>query len=311
MGGEPLSYRAPALAGLVPALAVPRLAQQSGLFDQLVTARWQQFGTQQGEHRLQLAGVEFLYTDLPWDSKFFQRPMARLLVVLFGHDQSAAELVQAVRGFITVLEAAGIQHCYCEIAAADTQLLYALSSAGWGLVETRLHYYHDALDTLSEPRRPIRTARSDEAEAIAAISATNRNPNDRFHADPAFGFALADAFLAEYARAAVRGYCDEVLVPEQPEEIDSFLAVSYLETEAQQLSVGLGRVVLTAVGARNRGWHRALVAETLYRVRERGGEVVFMTTQAANAAVVRNAQRLGFRLGGVTQLFSVQPMTAQ
>jgi dTDP-4-amino-4,6-dideoxy-D-galactose acyltransferase len=155
---------------------------------------------------------------------------------------------------------------------------------------------------------PTRTARLDESELIAAISASNRNANDRFHADPAFGSAIADEFLAEYARAAVRGYCDEVIVPEQPEVVDSFLAINYLESEAQVLGIGLGRVVLTAVGSRNRGWHRPLVAETLYRVRERGGEVVFMTTQAANAAVINNAQRLGFALGGVTQLFSLQPI---
>jgi dTDP-4-amino-4,6-dideoxy-D-galactose acyltransferase len=304
MGGERLSYRASALAGLVPALAVPRLARRPGLADEMVAVRWQQFGSHTNEHRLLINDVEFLYIDLPWDSQFFGRPMARLLAVLFGPKQSVAGLTQAVREFGAAIVAAGIQHCYCEIAAADALLLYAIGSAGWGMVETRLHYYQDNLDTISEQRRSVRTARPEEAELIAGISTANRNPHDRFHADPAFGPVLADAFLGEYAREAVCGYCDEVLVPNQS-IVDSFLAVSFQEAEARAVGLGLGRVVLTAVGPQNRGWHRPLVAETLYRVRERGGKIVFMTTQPANAAVVHNAQCLGFKLGGITQLFSI------
>lgn len=307
MGEKQLSHRAPVLAGLVPVLAVPQLTKQPGLITKLITEQWQQFGRRTGEHRLMLAGVEFLYTNLAWDSAFFSRTMARLQIVLFGPGHSAKDLTQALREFNSALVEAGINHCYCEVAAADILLLYALGSAGWGLTETRLQYYHDELTTVVEPRRSVRAAQPDEAELIASISATNRNSNDRFHADPAFGPELADAFLAEYARATVRGFCDVVLVPEQPEVLDSFLAVSFMQTEAQLVGANLGRVVLTAVGPRNRGWHRALVAEALYRVRERGGQMVFMTTQAANAAVVRNAQQLGFKLGGVTQLFSIQP----
>ena len=302
-----LASRQAALAGLVPALAVPRLAGQPGLATKLLKARWRAFGSQPSEHRFLQHGVEFLYVDLPWDSRFFGRPMTRLLAVLFADATPNTSLVQAVKSFEALLAASGIRHCYCEVAAADIPLLYTLGCAGWGLTEIRLHYYHDELATLTEPRRPTRAARPDEAEQVAAISATNRNPNDRFHAYPAFGPVLADAFLAEYARAAVTGFCDVVLVPEQPEIVDNFLAVSYLPAEAQELGIGLGRVVLTAVGLRNRGWHRALVAETLYRTRERGGEIVFMTTQATNGAVIRNAERLGFKLGGVTQIFSIQP----
>lgn len=304
MGGELLSYRASVLAGLVPALAVPWLARRPGLVDELVAVRWQQFGSHANEHRLLINDVEFLYTELPWDSQFFGRPMARLLAVLFGLKQSVVGLTQAVREFGAAIAATGIQHCYCEVAAADTILLYAMGSAGWGMIETRLHYYQDNLDALSEPRRSVRTARLEEAELIAGISTANRNPYDRFHADPAFEPVLADAFLGKYAREAVYGYCDEVLVPNQS-IIDSFLAVGYQEAEAKVVGIGLGRVVLTAVGAQNRGWHRPLVAETLYRVRERGGKIVFMTTQPSNAAVVHNAQCLGFKLGSVTQLFSV------
>ena len=306
-----LANRLEPLVALVPALAVPQFGRQPALRSKLVADRWQQFGQHPDEHRLATGAaatpVQFLYTELAWDSAFFKRRMARLQAVLFGPECTPAALVHAVQQFVAAMAGAGIQHCYCEVATQDPHLLYALGGAGWGLVETRLHYYHDALPTVGEPRHPARAARLTEAEHVASISAANRNPYDRFHADPVFGSAPADSFLGEYARAAVRGFCDIVLVPDLP-VIDSFLAINYLADEARVLGVAVGRVVLTAVGPLNRGWHRHLVAETLHHIRERQGEVVFMTTQAANGAVVHNAEKLGFKLGGTTHIFSIQPV---
>lgn len=304
-----LAHRQEPLAALVPALAVPRFGRQPALRGEWVVARWHRFGQHPTEHRIQagtaVAPVEFLYADLVWDSDFFKRRMVRLQAVMFGPEVTVAALTAAVQHFVAGLTEAGIEHCYCEVSAQDPCLLYALGRAGWGLAETRLHYYHDALAAVNGPRFPVRAALASEADHLAAISATNRNAYDRFHADPVFGDAQADAFLGEYARAAVRGFCDTVLVPDLP-VVDSFLAVSYLADDAQVVGVALGRVVLTAVGPLNRGWHRHLVAETLHHIRDRRGEVVFMTTQAANGAVVHNAEKLGFKLGGTTHIFSVQ-----
>ena len=192
------------------------------------------------------------------------------------------------------------------LAAEDKAALYALGRAGWSIVESRLHYYRTNLADLAdlaEPAVAVRAAAEADAEQVRRVAAENRNPFDRFHADPVFSSAQADSFLGEYGAAAVRGFCDVVLVPAN-EPLDSFLAVSHLEEDAQRLGVKMGRVVLTAAGAANRGWHRKLMAETVRYTHNRGGELVLMTTQVTNRAVIHNSEVLGFKLGGITHIAS-------
>jgi len=305
-----LASRGDALAALVPYLAVRRLAAQPAALEKLLWSRLREFSSQPHHYAIQLGAatgvVWFLYADLPWDSQFFGRRMARLHAVLFDAGLAPAILTAAVEEFNRMLTTNQIEHCYCEVAAKDPQLLFALGQAKWSVVESRLHYYQDDLKNLSGSRYPVRAARTDEAEVLRQVSAHNKNPFDRFHADPIFSAEQADAFLGEYAAAATRGLCDVVLVPDN-NPVDSFLVVSFLADDAQLLGTTLGRVVLTAVGPQNRGWHRQLVAETLWHTRERGGEAVLMTTQATNNAVIHNAQQLGFRLGELTHIVSYQP----
>jgi dTDP-4-amino-4,6-dideoxy-D-galactose acyltransferase len=194
---------------------------------------------------------------------------------------------------------------FSEVPTEDTELLQALTGSGWRLVETRLLFYHDQVASFEYPRYSVRAAESAEAEVIGQISATARNPYDRFHADPWFSEDRADAFLARYASAAVQGYCDTVLVPDEPAlPLDSFLAISDLASDAEVLGIGLSRVVLTAVGPQNRGWHLRLVAETVQRAKQNGARYVLMTTQATNRAVFRTCEKLGFQLGGSSHVLA-------
>jgi dTDP-4-amino-4,6-dideoxy-D-galactose acyltransferase len=307
---EHLASRAQPLAAVVPYMAVRRFAAKPAAMEELVWKRLREFDVRPHHYVIKTgpaaAPVWFLYADLPWDSDFFKLRMARLHAVLFGPETSLSVLTAAAKEFNNILAASQVDHCYCEVAAKDPHLLYALGQARWSTVESRLQYYHDSLSQLSNTRHPVRAAHADEAEVLRAVSADNRNLFDRFHADPVFTATQGDAFLGEYAAAAVRGYCDVVLVPSDT-IVDSFLAISYLKEEARLLDTGLGRVVLTAVGPQNRGWHYNLMSETLWNTRERGGEVVFMTTQATNGAVIHNAQLLGFRLGELTLILSFQP----
>ncbi|WP_143434797.1 GNAT family protein [Hymenobacter roseosalivarius] len=248
---------------------------------------------------------QLLYAALPWDSDFFATPTYRLFTGLFAEKCPPADRVAAVRSFQRQLAATGAYYCFSEVPCEDTMLLQTLTASGWRLVETRLLYYRDNLLAFGQPRYPVRLARPEEAAHMAQISAAARNEYDRFHADPWFGAARADAFLARYASAAVQGYCDAVLVPNEPGlPLDSFLAISDLPADSAALGVDLSRVVLTAVGPENRGWHVRLVSETVHRARERGAQAVLMTTQATNRAVVRTSEKLGFQLGGSSHVLA-------
>lgn len=273
--------------------------------NQLRVGRAAGFGSQPQEQLFASGQVQFLYELLPWDSEFFGAPTYRLFSVLFGQDEPLVSLTTAVQDFRMELAHQASAYCFVEVPAEDIRLLQALTQAGWRWNETRLHYYHAAVADFEAPRYAVRLALPAEATQLGQVAAAARNPYDRFHADPWFGQDRADAFLARYAAAATEGYCDAVLVPDRPDlAIDSFLAISDLHDDAALLGVKLSRVVLTAVGPDNRGWHLRLLSETLHRARERGAAVVLMTTQATNGAVIRNAEKLNFALGATSHILS-------
>ncbi len=70
------------------------------------------------------------------------------------------------------------------------------------------------------------------------------------------------------------------------------------------LHLRLGRIPLVAVGPERKGWHLRLLSEATRDLAARGADVVTMTTQAANGAVIRNCERLGYRLGRVTHVLA-------
>lgn len=259
-----------------------------------------QFGSSSEEHSWYNEAVCFLYVDLPWDSSFFRRPMVKLRAVLF---ESADLLPNACRNFAKYLVSKGIQHCLAEVPAEDTKVLQALGQVGWLLVETRLQYVHENLPALPPERYAVRSAALQEQALLSCIAAENANPYDRFHADPFFSKEEADAFLGKYAAAAIDGYCDDTLVPDESEvPVDSFISINYQQPDATTLDLKIGRPVVMAVGTQNRGWGRKLLAEALHRARERGVEAIVSTTQATNKAIIRNKEFLGFQLAAVTHI---------
>ncbi|MDO7853089.1 hypothetical protein [Hymenobacter convexus] len=249
---------------------------------------------------------QWLVQQLAWDSEYFGTPTYRLFTGLFADDAAPADLAAAAATLREQLTARGPFYAFSVVPAEDIALLQALTGGGWRLVETRLNLHCPTDAATLPPPSPVRLARPDEAAHIGRVSATARNPYDRFHADPWFGPERGDAFLARYAEAAVSGsFADAVLVPDEPGlPVDSFLAIGDLRADAEALGMGFSRVLLTAVGPLNRGWHLRLTAETVRRARELGFEQVMMTTQATNRAVFRTCEKLGFRLGATSHVLA-------
>ncbi len=249
--------------------------------------------------------VQWLVQHLAWDSAYFGAPTHRLVTGLFGPETGAAALREAAAALRRYFAAQGPGYVFSLVPAQDSALLQALTGGGWQLIETRLHYYHDAVASHAHPRYPVRLAAPAEAPTLGRVAAAARNPYDRFHADPWFGPARADAFLARYAEASVQGYADAVLVPDAPGlPLDAFVALRDGHAGPPGPATACSRVLLAAVGPANRGWHLRLVSEALHRARERGYPTALMTTQATNGAVVRAAAKLGFQLGGTSHVLA-------
>ena len=264
------------------------------------------FGEQPGEEVLSMPDElgQWLLQHLHWDSDYFGTPTYRLFTGLFAEVASREALAGAAQALRQHLAHRGPYYAFCVVPAEDVAMLQALTGGGWQLIETRLNFYCPIAEATLPVPASVRPALPAEASLIGHISATARNPYDRFHADPWFGPARADAFLARYAEAATSGtYADTVLIPDEPGlPIDSFLAIG--DTPASLAHGGFSRVLLTAVGPQNRGWHQKLVAETVRRANALGFAHVLMTTQATNRAVFRTCEKLGFRLGSTSHVLA-------
>ena len=261
----------------------------------------------QGEVLPMASGIgQWLLQGLSWDSDYFNTPTYRLFTGLFGADAQPAQLEASAAALRQQLAARGPFYAFSVVPAEDVALLQALTGAGWQLVETRLNFYCSTAAAALPAPAPVRLARPEEAAAIGQVAAAARNSYDRFHADPWFGQERADAFLARYAASAVVGAtANAVLLPDEPGlSVDSFLAISDTPAVPDLPGSGFSRVLLTAVGARNRGWHLKLVAETIRRAAGLGLPTVLMTTQATNGAVFRTCEKLGFRLGSTSHVLA-------
>ena len=267
------------------------------------------FGASPADQVLAMTGAEgqWLLQHLPWDTAFFGTDTYRLFTGLFGAGASLAALAQAATSLRVQLAQRGSYYAFSLVPAEDVAVLQSLSGGGWRLVETRLNFYRPTAEPLAMLPVAVRLARPDEAAHIGRVSAAARNDYDRFHADPWFGTARADAMLARYAEATVAGSyaADAVLVPDEPGlPVDSFLAIGDTAAEDGVPGSGSSRVLLTAVGPQNRGWHINLVAETVRRAAAKKLPNVLMTTQATNRAVFRTCEKLGFRLGSTTHVLA-------
>ena len=265
------------------------------------------FGDKPSEEVLMMMGVtgQWLLKHLAWDSDYFGTPVYRLFTGLFAEVLPPA-LAAASLMLRQQLAQRGPFYAFSVVPAEDTALLQALTGGGWRLIETRLNFYCPVAEAVLPPSSSVRLAQPDEAGAIGNISASVRNAYDRFHSDPWFGQVRADAFLARYAEAAVAGtYADVVLVPDEPGlPVDAFLAIADTPIEAGVPNSGSSRVLLTAVGPQNRGWHLKLVTETVRRAAALSLPYVLMTTQATNKAVFRTCEKLGFRLGSTAHVLA-------
>lgn len=305
---ELIGERAEAL-GLYSPISFLRHIPLSIQQEQYGTGAAQRFGTGAGEEIIPMADMaagQWLVQHLSWDTAFFGVDTYRLFTGLFARATSPDALREAASELRAELAQRGAYYAFSVVPAEDIQLIQALTQGGWGLIETRLNFYRPTNEPLPVQPALVRAARPDEASHLGQVSAQARNDYDRFHADPWFGEERAAAMLTRYAEAAVAGtYADVVLVPaEEGLAVDSFLAIGDTAPDPAIADSGYSRILLTAVGPGNRGWHVKLVAETVRRAAANQLSHVLMTTQATNRAVFRTSEKLGFRLGNTTHVFA-------
>lgn len=257
-------------------------------------------------HYLEEQGIHFYFRKLDWDTAFFGRPIYKLEFTVSSARctiESALKAIEALKAEVASLDQGA--EIFTEIAPQETSLIQALNMAGFRLLETRLTYYKKMDGIIPKERFETRQAGTNDIPSLRQTAMEARNDFDRFHADTYMSLAEADLFLAKYVEEAVKGYCDYVMVPRK-EPVDSFMCLDFGHEEC--LSLSYSKIILTAVGKLNRGWHARYCSETLHIAKERGHDVVLMTTQLTNGAVVSNVEKLKFKLAYASHILSFREL---
>jgi dTDP-4-amino-4,6-dideoxy-D-galactose acyltransferase len=243
---------------------------------------------------------------LKWDSNYFEKPTYRIEFADWADTLSdpCGQLTQTLKVLKDELSVRhGSYHLFTEIPSEDLLVMQALGLARFRLIETRLLYFRDDMENFQYPQRfPVRAANADDIPNLRKVAMESRNNYDRVHADCMITESLADAYLGTFIENSVKGFADMVLVPNDntDKDPDAF----FTATKSSHLGIGMGCIVLVAVGKERRGWHLNLMAEMSHHFRECGLQVSYMTTQSTNRAVIRNCEKLGYRYGKSTHVFS-------
>jgi dTDP-4-amino-4,6-dideoxy-D-galactose acyltransferase len=247
---------------------------------------------------------EFLISFLPWDTNYFNINTYKLLYALYQH-RDLKILTEAVQLFMKELFKEKV-YCFIEIPSEDIQLIQALGSCGYQLIETRLTYFRGNLFSYNHQRYPVRKADEEDALNLMRVAREMRNDFDRFHADDIFDKQIADEFLATYIEQSLRGFSDVVLTPNEPGlSSDSFLTAKYLKSEWDTNKIKISKMVLSAVSSKeNKGWYKKLISEMTYHLRDEGAEYIFMNTQSTNRAVLHTWGQLGYKVGCTRHVLS-------
>ncbi|MBC7694181.1 MAG: hypothetical protein H7141_01915 [Burkholderiales bacterium] len=257
-------------------------------------------------HTFEVKGEKyiFIYKALQWDTEYFKIPTFRLINILSVKNNYLKEAILFFKESVLPEDS----YCFMEIPSEDIELIQALGESCFKLVETRLTYYNNTLQLHQYPRYLVRSADKNDIPNLKMVASEMRNDYDRFHADKVFETTQADLFLSTYIENSILGLTDYVMVPnEKNVKPDSFLTANYLRNEWPKINCKISKMVLSAVSSEtNKGWYIKLISEMTYHLRDTvGSECIFLNTQSTNRAVFSTWEKLGYKLGCTTHVFSI------
>lgn len=195
---------------------------------------------------------------------------------------------------------------YGKVHVDHLDRVHRFESAGFRLTDTNVTFEkacvpHDTPPSDHGFGAPVRDARTDDEDAVAAIAGTAFRWT-RFHRDPAVSNACADAIKAAWVRSFFHGQRgDACLVAEYDGGIAGFL-----------LALVTAEVVTTDLIAVAPQVQRRGIAQALMRALERrhpNARVFRVGTQLANLPSLGLYERLGYRVAGATYVFHLHRTT--
>lgn len=243
----------------------------------------------------------FVWRVLGWDSEYFQRKVIRLEIILPDHDNTVITGRAITRFTDSIIGDGG--YISVNIPSEDLFLLSSMAHSGFRLVETRLNYYFNSFERISDSPAPARRAVHEDIEALREVAMKMKNRFDRVHADPAFSDEVADAYLGTFIEEAVKGFADLVMVPDlNGVKPFGFLAADF---PVEVMGLRIAKLVLAAAdNSEHKGWLSKLLMSVILELKQRNTDILTTITQASNRPAIRSWEKGGFRLGYVTHLYS-------
>lgn len=246
---------------------------------------------QAGGFCLRGGGAAVVVRPQPWESAFFDLPMARLYL-LHGGERSAPALRSLLAEARVVCGARGIRHLSVRIDVADAAAIQALEDAGFRMMDALATYIYPLKRPAPEPTKEmgvLRLFRPEDREQILDITReAYRGFRGRYHLDPHLPAERSDALYVEWAKKACDGeWADVVLVTENGDGVVHGWA-SYRQIEPVS-SVGQTPIRGAGLGACRRdkpGAYAGLLRAATQRIHG-AGAVTEMQTQLFNFATIR------------------------
>lgn len=265
----------------------------------------------EGEVQVTDDGAAVFYRHLDWDSQHFGVPVYRLEFARCDPGFEASATEGMARAYTKLASSLAHKHgcfyVFAEVPSEDIEVLQALGLAGFRLIESRLTYYRDDVQSYEAAQRhATRLAEEADVPNLQDVARRSRNAFDRYHADPFFSTAEADDYVATYVANSVRGFSDMVIVPApDADPPGAFLTGSFDRRHGDVCGLNLARIPLTAVAPERRGWNRRLNSELMHWFKAHGTQAIYTTTQPTNRAAIRVLETLRYAYGRSTHVFAL------
>lgn len=247
------------------------------------------------------------WTPLEWDSRILEVPAGRLepLVSKGTYEERRNVNRELIRFAVDGCWRAGIRHLTVRAAAEDLCAIHSLQEAGFELIDGiqtfEMPISDERLAKVASPGITIGLFESSQLPGIRNLARTAYRL-DRFHADPELDRSKADQLHEEWLVNSCNGtVADAVFVARRDQQVLGFVTVKLDAELFKWTSVKLATIVLVAIAeeARGSGIGKAITAEALNWMRQKGVQLARVGTQLSNVAAGRLYEASGFRLTGV------------
>lgn len=256
-----------------------------------------------------------IFSELPWDSGYFQKRMGAVKYLILEKTDRPAELTahKLLAQGIETARKRGWDFLLCKCNCLDFSLIHALESQGFLMMDTMLDFVYDyekpVLATIPVPMQApgflIRLATKADREELMLLSRRSFKEHfGRFHADLRISSSQAIGIYEQWLDSSCKGWADWIVVAEKQGEIAGYSVWKKPSAREVKYGIPMGHYSIGAIGPdyQNQGLFRILTYEGM-KILERHCGFIEGPTHISNFGVQRGYTSLGWKICGGRHAF--------